>query len=87
MVEKIFNVCCMLHNDMLSEMKTRETNHRVGRGMSVPGDAIWIAGPDDGDPVTHNWNKNQVKVAVREWSKRRADLTANLERKKRRRAS
>jgi hypothetical protein len=38
-VEKIFNVCCMLHNDMLSEMETRETTYRVGRGNPLPGDA------------------------------------------------
>ncbi len=78
-VEKIFNVCCMLHNDMLSEMKTRETNYRVGRGTPNPGDAIWLAGPDDGDQVVQNWNDTRVKAAARDWSKRRNDLAANLE--------
>ena len=43
-MEKVFVVCCILHNMMLSEMKTRESNHRVGRGQPNPGDAIWLEG-------------------------------------------
>ena len=35
-VEKVFHVCCMLHNMMLSEMKgTRETQYKVGRGAPI----------------------------------------------------
>ena len=45
--EKVFVVLCMLHNMMLSEMETRESNYCVGRGAptdgdSHAGDAIWL---------------------------------------------
>jgi len=70
-------------------MKTRETNYRVGRGTPLPGDAIWLADENDGDEVVNDWNNDRVKAAASQWSKRRADLSANLEycqRHKRRRS-
>ena len=80
----------MLHNDMLSEMTTRENNYRVGRGNPLPGDAIWLAGENDGARVVHDWSNDRVKAAAVQWTKRRTDLAANHEycqRHKRRRAS
>ncbi len=45
-VEKIFTVCCMLHNDMLTEMESRDCDVRVQRGAPLPGDGIWLRGDD-----------------------------------------
>ena len=45
-VEKVFTVCCMLHNNILTEMETRDCDVRVGRGAPVKGDGIWLQGND-----------------------------------------
>ena len=45
-VEKVFTVCCMLHNEMLTEMKSRNRDARVGRGAPLLGDGIWLRGDD-----------------------------------------
>ena len=45
-VEKVFTVCCMLHNNMLSEMESRDSDVRVGRGNPLEGDGIWLRGND-----------------------------------------
>ena len=45
-VEKVFTVCCMLHNDMLTEMESRHCDVRVRRGAPLPGDGIWLQGDD-----------------------------------------
>ena len=34
----------MLHNEMLTEMKSRDCDVRVGRGAPLPGDGIWLRG-------------------------------------------
>jgi hypothetical protein len=41
-VEKVFTVCCMLHNEMLTEMESRDRDVRVGRGAPLPGDGIGL---------------------------------------------
>ena len=43
-VEEAFVVCCMLHNNMLSEMESKESDTQVGCGEPFPGDGIWIRG-------------------------------------------
>ncbi len=43
-VEKVFTVCCMLHNNMLTEMESRECDVRVGCGTPFEGDGIWLRG-------------------------------------------
>jgi hypothetical protein len=45
-IEKIFSVCCILHNMMLSEMESRDCDVRVGRGAPLPGDGVWLRGDD-----------------------------------------
>ena len=43
-VEKVFTVCCMLHNNMLSEMESRDCDVRVGRGTPLESNGIWLRG-------------------------------------------
>ena len=43
-VEKVFVDCYMLHNNILSEMESKESDNRVGCGEPFPGDDIWIQG-------------------------------------------
>ncbi len=45
-VEKIFVVCCILHNSMLTEMESKKSDVRVGRGVPLPGDGVWLCGND-----------------------------------------
>ena len=39
-VERVFVVCCILHNMILSEMETRDNSIPVRRGAPIGGDAI-----------------------------------------------
>jgi len=78
-VEKVFVVCCMLHNMMLQEMETRETTFRVGRGSPLPGDAISLAVLNRPVPVG---GEGRHKLAT-EWGKRRKALAAHLQYSKR----
>ena len=45
-VEKIFVVCCILHNNMLTEMELKESDVTVGQGVLLLGDGIWLRGND-----------------------------------------
>ena len=45
-VEQVFMVCCILHNMMLMEMESRDSDVRVGRGAYIPGDGILLRGDD-----------------------------------------
>ena len=45
-VERVFMVCCILHNIMLSKMESRDSDVRVGRGAPLPGDGLWLHGDD-----------------------------------------
>ncbi|KAL9182044.1 hypothetical protein ACHAXT_012387 [Thalassiosira profunda] len=75
-VEKVFVVCCMLHNMMLTEMETRDSQHRVGRGAPNAGDAIWLEGERPTPPF--GGNRSDHRLAM-EWGKRRKALAAHLE--------
>ena len=73
-VEKIFVVCCMLHNIMLSEMEVRETQWRVGRGAPIGSDLIWLAGSQTmpSMPAIARDPSNYKEAMA--WGKRRRDL-------------
>jgi hypothetical protein len=43
-IEKVFTVCCILHNSMLTKMESRDCDIRVGRGVPLPGDGVWFQG-------------------------------------------
>ncbi|EJK44351.1 hypothetical protein THAOC_37116, partial [Thalassiosira oceanica] len=75
-VEKVFLVCCMLHNMMLSEMETRETQWRVARGEPNVGDNIWLGG--NSDLTVARRDPSSAKEA-KDWSKRRRQLAAHNE--------
>ena len=44
--DKIFVVCCVLHNMLLDDV-SNEDLEAVGRGQPFPGEAIWLEGPSD----------------------------------------
>jgi hypothetical protein len=76
-VEKTFVVCCMLHNMMLSEMETRESSHKVGKGAPVGQDAIFLEGPRSA-PVLTNCTKPD-RLEAQKWCDRRKALAAHLQ--------
>ena len=82
--ERVFLVCCMLHNFMLSEMKTRDSSVRVGRGAPLGRDAIWLQGALPIAPVLSGArNVRETKKLSKAWSKRRRKLAEHLEYSKR----
>ena len=76
-VERIFTVCCILHNMMLSEMDTRDSTTLVGRGAPLGQDAIWIAEPGDGE--SPRCITSDDKVQAMQWGKRRLLLAEHVE--------
>ena len=83
MVEKIFVVCTMLHNFMLSEMETQDSTHRVGHGGPIGSDGIWLQGPTVRSPA----GRGLDSTLANQWVKRRHDLAEHLEYSKRCRKS
>ena len=76
----MFVVCYII---MLSEMETRETHYRVGRGAPAGRDAIWLRGPQPA-PVLPRGDGSNRQLAL-EWGKRRKALAAHLKYSKRQR--
>ena len=68
-VEKVFTVCCMLHNNMLTEMDSIESDVRVGCGVPLPGDGIWLHGDgrsfgvEDDRALSTLWGKPRNQLA------------------------
>ncbi len=52
-IVKIFVVCCFLHN-MLTEMESKESDVRVGWGVPLPGDGVWLCGNDRSFQMKNN---------------------------------
>ena len=85
-VEKVFVVCCILHNMMLSEMETQshDSTARVGRGAPLGMDSIWLQGnvptpaASEGSPALRKANK-----LAKAWAKRKRELAEHLEYSKR----
>ncbi len=71
-VEKVFTVCCMLHNNMLSEMESRESDVRVGHGTPLEGDGIWLQG--NNHFVGDTDDEGESRALSAQWSRRRAQL-------------
>jgi hypothetical protein len=71
-VEKVCVVCCMLHNNMLSEMESRESDARAGHGGALEGDGLWLRGNDRQFSV----EDNRLLAAL--WGKRRSHLADHI---------
>ncbi len=71
-VEKIFVVCCILHNNMLSEMDSTDVDIRVGCGVPLPGDGIWLHGDD------RSFGVEDDRVLSTLWGKRRNILAEHV---------
>jgi hypothetical protein len=76
-VERVFIVCCILHNMMLSEMETQDNTTTAGRGAPLGQDAIWIA--ELGEGVSPRCTTNDEKVQAMQWGKRRVLLAEHGE--------
>ena len=76
-VERVFIVCCILHNMMLSEMETRDNSIPVGRGSPIGGDAIWLDIPGEG--VSPRCTTKDDKAQAFLWGKRHQCLAEHVE--------
>jgi hypothetical protein len=73
-VEKAFMVCCLLHNNVLSEMETRESDVRVGCGAPLEEDGLWIQGGDDRSFVL----REDDRVLAALWGQQRACFAEHI---------
>ena len=82
--EKVFVVCCILHNLMLSEMETRDNSVCVGRGAPLGRDGIWLQGALPPAPIFEGATAGrEAKKLANAWAKRRRELAEHLEYSKR----
>ena len=75
-VEKVFTVCCMLHNNMLSEMESRESDVRVGRGTPLEGGGIWLH--RNNCFVGDTDDEEESRALSAQWSRQRAQLADHI---------
>ena len=79
--EKIFVVCCILHNIMLDNSSDESMGEvRVGRGAPLPGDAIYLEGESD-RRERETWTGHNVraeKEEAKDWMSRRDNLAVHL---------
>jgi hypothetical protein len=66
-VERVFVVCFLPHNMMLSETETRDSSIHVGHGAHIGGDTIWLALPGKG--VSPRCTTNDDKAQALLWGK------------------
>jgi hypothetical protein len=85
--EKIFHVCCMIHNmllDLPEDEGFRRVQIRVGRGAPIGRDGIYLEGPESlatrfmGETCLARI-KRQDKLEAVEWLKRRDALADHIE--------
>lgn len=74
--EKVFIVCAILHNMMIDDSETRESNVRVGRGAPAGTDGIWLRNIENEPPTATTYSDTVAQV---KWMKRRNDLAAHVE--------
>ena len=69
---------------MLSEMETRDSTVRVGRGAPLGRDGIWLQGALPPAPVLKGSPAvREAKKLANAWAKRRKELAEHLEYSKR----
>ena len=62
----------MLHNNMLWEMETTDSDARVGCGGPIDGDGLWLRGDDR----EFGGEDNQLLATL--WGQRRAQLAKHI---------
>lgn len=70
---EIFVTCCCLHNIMLDMMERMPKPPRVGRGMPIGTDGIWIGNPSD---LTSDNQSDRILAS--QWNDRRWRLVEHL---------
>mgnify|MGYP006194189623 CR=1 FL=1 len=65
-------VCCILHNNMLTKMESKESDVRVGHRVPLQGDGVWLCGNDR----TFQTNDNQLMSIL--WGRRRSNLADHV---------
>ena len=70
----IFVTCCCLHNIMLDMMERMPKPPRVGRGMPIGTDGIWLGNPSD---LTQSDDPTD-RILASQWNERRWRLAEHL---------
>jgi hypothetical protein len=72
-VERVFTVCCILHNMMLTEMESRDSDVHVGRCAPFPGEGIWLHGDD------REFDDNgEIRALALLWARQRDQLADHI---------
>ena len=71
-MKKVCVVCCILHNNMLSEMESQESDVLVGCGGPLEGDGLWLRG----DGIQFDVEDNRLLTTM--WGKRRSNLAEQI---------
>ena len=75
--QEIFVVCCVLHNMMLDEMSKDDANSKIGRGICLPNDGMWLDVSTTNSQGVIN-NKKVAKELSRIFHERRTKLARHL---------
>jgi hypothetical protein len=75
--QQLFVTCCVLHNMMLDEMMKDDSKSKIGRGVCLPNDGIWLAGHTP-KPVISTISSNKTKELSIKFHERRSILATHL---------
>ena len=57
--------CCVLRNLMLDEMTKDDANSKIGRGICLPNDGIWLDGPTATSQLGIKDNKIAKELSIK----------------------
>lgn len=63
--QHIFVACCVLHNMMLDEMTKDDSNSKIGRGICLPNDGMWLDGPTATQHTKMQRNKKEKEERMK----------------------
>lgn len=69
--EKVFTVCCVLHNMLLGLGERYGISVVAGRGRPLPGDRLWLEGPEE---MTQRFMGETCPAAIKAADRREAAL-------------
>ena len=72
--EKIFVMCCWLHNFLLDLMERPNIN--LGRGAPIGDDGVWLSAPSDAEPPAYKTNND--RILSEQFAHRREQLVHHL---------
>jgi hypothetical protein len=76
--QHLFVACCVLHNMMLDEMTKDDSKSKIGRGICLPNEGMWLAGHTAMPVEELTLNKKEKRELSIQFHERRELLTTHL---------